>query len=165
MTGSHAVTIQPLVGEDVAVVKWVLYLAVAWNDDQAIPEPDVVVQHPEVARYHHDWGRPGDFGVKAVVDGRVIGAAFARLFTEADHGYGYVDEQTPELGVAVDRSMRGRGLGRVLMEQLAAAARTAGFAQLSLSVNNPNPAKGLYEALGYTTVHDDGVSSIMRLTL
>ncbi len=165
MNGGDDLVVASLDSGDVDIVKWVLYLAVSWNDDPNLAEMDVVVQHPEVARYHDGWGRRGDLGVKALSGNQIVGAAFARLFTESNHGYGYIDDETPELGIGVARSMRGRGIGRLLMAALAREARAAGFAQLSLSVNNPNPARQLYEALGYTTVHDDGATSVMKLVL
>jgi hypothetical protein len=37
--------------------------------------------------------------------------------------------------------------------------------RLSLSVNNPNPARRLYESLGYETEADTGDSSLMVLEL
>ena len=165
MNAVDDVAVVPLGCGDVEIVKWVLFVAVSWSDDPKVPEMDVVVRHPDVARYHEGWGRRGDLGVKGIANGQLVGAAFARLFTEADHGYGYIDDETPELGIGVDRSIRGRGIGRLLMAALAREARAAGFAQLSLSVNNPNPAKRLYKTLGYTTVHDDGASSVMKLIL
>ena len=59
----------------------------------------------------------------------------------------------------------------VVLEQLRSfghfddEARQLRIARLALSVNNPNPAKRLYEALGYRTVTDDGESSVMVLDL
>jgi hypothetical protein len=51
------------------------------------------------------------------------------------------------------------------MTELADAARADGLERLSLSVNNPNPSKYLYRSLGYRTVVDNAVSSIMVLDL
>jgi GNAT superfamily N-acetyltransferase len=61
----------------------------------------------------------------------VVGVAYCRLFTEADHGHGYVDDQTPEVAVAVRDGWRGRGLGTRLLQDLAVAAREQGFARLT----------------------------------
>jgi GNAT superfamily N-acetyltransferase len=165
MSTLEAVDIQPLDAGDVDVVKWTVYTAVAWNDPPGLPPLEVAVEHPEIARYHEGWGRLGDIGVGAAIDGTFAGAAFARLFTDDDHGHGYVDDQTPELGIAVEERFRGRGVGHRLMDALVDEARRMGVDRLALSVNNPNPAKRLYEALGYRTVDDDGESSVMVLDL
>jgi ribosomal protein S18 acetylase RimI-like enzyme len=160
-----AVDIRPLEVWDVKVVRWTLYTAVSWSGNPKIPAMDQALQHPQLVIYHEGWGRPGDFGVIASVDGDFAGAALARLFTEVEHGDGYVNPDTPELGVAVEPMFRGRGIGRHLMNALADMARERGIAQLSLSVNNPNPAKRLYESLGYTTTSDNTDSSVMVLPL
>ena len=162
---SEPIALQALGADDVEVVQLALYLALSWNDPPGIPDLAAVIAHPEVTLYHQRWGRTGDIGVKALRGDQLVGAAFARLFTEESHGHGYVDDQTPELGIGVAKGNRGQGIGRLLMDALAGAARAEGVLRLSLSVNNPNPAKRLYESLGYTRVADYGDSSTMVLEL
>ena len=116
----------------------------------------MTLDHPEAARYHRDWGRPGDLGVIAEEAGEVIGMAYCRLFTDEDHGYGYLDPDTPEVALAVREGQRGRGIGGELLTRLGAAARAEGRARLSLSVERDNPARRLYERLGYRTVSIEG---------
>jgi GNAT superfamily N-acetyltransferase len=95
----------------------------------------------------------------------VVGVALCRLFTAEDHGHGYVDEETPEVAVAVAEGRRGRGIGARLLNGLADTARTAGFVRLSLSVDDDNPALRLYERLGYRELTRDegGVRMVLDL--
>src|SRR3712207_9145936 len=86
---------------DVEHIKWALYHALAWNAERAEIVRHATLDHPEAARYHHDWGRRGDGGVIATVSDDVVGVAYFRLFTAEDHGHGYIDDDTPELAVAV----------------------------------------------------------------
>jgi ribosomal protein S18 acetylase RimI-like enzyme len=146
-------------------VRWALYEAVSWNPDRRLPPLEALLDHPELARYHRDWARVGDLGVVAEVGGRRAGVAFCRLFTDDDHGHGYVDEATPELAIAVEAAHRGRGFGARLMHELAEQARTAGFVRLSLSVDSDNPALRLYERLGYRRLSRDegGVRMLLEL--
>jgi len=150
---------------DRSIVQWALYEAVRWNNPPGIPPQQQAIEHPEMRRYHDGWGREGDFGVRASIDGEFVGAAFGRLFSDDDHGHGYVDEDTPEIGISVVSAHRGSGVGTQLMNALADEARKLGMGRLSLSVNNPNPAKRLYERLGYVEVDDDGDSTLMVLEL
>jgi ribosomal protein S18 acetylase RimI-like enzyme len=143
------VTFRPLGPDDVELVKWALYEAVSWSPERELPPHDVLIDHPQLARYHRDWGRAGDLGVVAEMDDVVVGVSFCRLFTDEDHGYGYVDEHTLELGVAVVEAQRGNGIGGQLLERLADRAREMAFARLSLSVDADNPARRLYQRLGY----------------
>ena len=71
----------------------------------------------------------------------------------------------PELAVAVADGRRGGGIGTLLMNELAEAARATGFARLSLSVDAGNPALRLYERLGYRelTRDEDGVRMLLEL--
>ena len=146
---------------DIDAVRLALYLAVSWTGNPKIPPFEQAIQHPDIARYHEGWGRPGDLAVKALMGGEVAGAAFARLFTDDDHGHGYVDDETPELGIGIVADHRGRGIGRRLMVELAELARSEGVNRLSLSVNHGNHAKALYASLGYSVVSEDDNSSIM----
>jgi GNAT superfamily N-acetyltransferase len=159
------VVIRQGTAEDVEHIRWALYTALAWNPDRQLPPFDVTLEHPEALRYHRDWGRPGDIAVLAEHDGEVVGVAYCRLFTDDDHGYGYVDDQTPEVAVAVREGRRGEGLGARLMNELADAARAAGFSHLSLSVDTENPARRLYERLAYREVstEETAVRMVLRL--
>ena len=162
---SDQVELRLLGVDDVDAVQLALYLAVSWNDPPQIPDLATAMAHPEVAAYHQGWGRRGDLGVGAFIDNELVGASFARLFTEDNHGHGYIDAETPELGIGIVNDHRGQGIGRLLMHRLAEVARAEGIRRLSLSVNNPNPARRLYESLGYTLVADDCESSTMVLEL
>jgi ribosomal protein S18 acetylase RimI-like enzyme len=151
--------------DDVEHVRWALFEAVSWDPERELPPFELTIEHPELARYHREWGRAGDLGVVAEHGDEVVGVALARLFTEDDHGHGYVDDETPELAVAVADGARGNGLGTRLLNELAAAARDAGIRRLSLSVDSENPALRLYERLGYRELarDEDGVRMVLDL--
>jgi GNAT superfamily N-acetyltransferase len=160
------VVFRRLGAEDLADVQWGLLTALSWNPERELPPAEVILAHPEAARYHRGWGRPGDIGVVASLGGETVGVAYARLFTEDDHGHGYVDEETPEIAIAVREGHRGRGLGERLLTELAETARTAGFARLSLSVDSGNPARRLYPRVGYRelSADEDGVRMLLDLS-
>lgn len=159
-------TYRPATAADVEHVKRALYTALDWNPERELAPMAETLEHPEAARYHREWGRAGDLGVIALDGDEVIGVAYCRLFTDADHGYGYIDPDTPEVAIAVRDDSRGRGIGAELLTRLAAAARAEGHERLSLSVEARNPARHLYERLGYRTVATDGdaVRMVVDLT-
>ena len=157
-------TTRHLTADDVDLVKWALVEAVSWNPDATLPPYEVLVDHAQLARYHVDWGRPGDAGVAAELDRQPVGVAFYRLFTDEDHGHGYVDAQTPELAIAVRDAFRGRGLGARLLDELAEMARQTGVERLSLSVDAANPARRLYERMGYREVARDETRGVVMVT-
>jgi GNAT superfamily N-acetyltransferase len=86
-----------------------------------------------VFRYVQNWGRPGDAGLVAFDGPNAYGAAWYRLFPESAPGFGFVDEGTPELTIAVVPSHRGHGTGAELLEALLEQARAEGYARVSLS--------------------------------
>ncbi len=65
--------------------------------------------------------------VIALEGGFPVGAAWFRLFTRDEPGFGFVDEQTPEVAIAVVPSRRGRGIGSELLDALIEVAKEQGY--------------------------------------
>ncbi len=144
---------------DTAFLRDMLRHAYYWRWE----EPDL--RDLPVSRYVEGWGRPGDRALVLIEGFQPVGAAWYRLFSEAQPGYGFVDEQTPELTIAVVPSRRGRGYGAELLTELLAQAKEDGYEAVSLSVEPDNPALALYERHGFEKVGERGGASIMRAAL
>ncbi len=114
-----------------------------------------------VGRYVERWGRPGDAAFVVIEQFRPVGAAWYRLFTAAEPGYGFVDELTPELTIAVVPSCRGKVYGDRLLAALLDQARREGYVRVSLSVEPDNPAMHLYERHGFRTLAERGGACVM----
>jgi GNAT superfamily N-acetyltransferase len=140
--------------QDVRFLRDMLKHAYHWrlNEDPDLP----------VARYVNNWGRPGDAGLVAWESGP-IGAAWYRLFPASAPGFGFVDEQTPELTIAVVPSRRGGGLGGQLMEALLARAKQEGHSAVSLSAEKGMTK--LYERFGFRAVEDKDGTVTMKADL
>ena len=145
--------IRPGSRHDARFLRDMLHHAYYWRE-RAPQDP----MEGSVQRYVMGWGRPGDAAVVAYSDAGNVGAAWYRLFKEREPGYGFVDEQTPELAIAVVPSKRGHGIGDELLQELIAKAREAGYERLSLSVEPGNPARKLYERHGFSIV-DEGAEA------
>jgi len=98
--------------------------------------------------YAEDWGKPSDVGVVGQLDGTDIGACWMRLLPSGA-GLAYVDERTPQLGIALHPQFQRRGLGARLMSAALDAARRHGYMQVSLTVHPENPAIAMYERCGF----------------
>ena len=93
---------------------------------------------------------------------RQIGVVWIRLFNSHNPGYGYVAEDIPELSIAVLPGHRDLGIGTQLLNHMLAKAAER-YPGLSLSVTSENPAKRLYERLGFRVVNMKGASLTMLL--
>lgn len=153
--------LRPLTPDDEPFLWEMLYHAIYVPAGEAAPSREVVLE-PELARYVGGWGRAGDCGVLATVEplGTPVGAVWLRLLVGDDRGYGYVNDGTPELSIAVLPEYRGQGVGTRLLRELLASE--AGQFPLSLSVSPDNPARRLYEQFGFTIVREDGDSLVMK---
>jgi len=119
-----------------------------------------VIERRELAHYTALDVDRGDFGFAAERVGRTIGVAWAVFLPADDAGYGFVDVETPELSLWTHAEERGRGVGRHLLQLLKSEARRRGIGAMSLSVEEGNDARRLYEAEGFRDVpgrESDGV--------
>ena len=150
-----ALLIRELTEDDLPFLREMLYAALDWRPGAELPPIEYVLAHEQVVIFHEGWGRTGDTALVAEQDGRPAGVVWYRFFTDAEHGEGFVDEETPELAIAVVDELRGQGVGQALMEAMHERARRDGIGRISLSVDAENPAKRLYARLGYVE-HEPG---------
>jgi ribosomal protein S18 acetylase RimI-like enzyme len=153
---------------DPAFLAEMLYEAVNWRDDGAEERPslDAMLAKPEHARYIDQWGRTGDVALFAL-DRRdePVGAVWLRRFTAAEHGYGYVADDVPELSIGVFPEFRGQRVGTLLLGSIIARAERDRERAISLSVDRENPAKRLYARYGFEVVAESGEALTMLLDL
>ena len=124
---------------------------------------DVVETDPVLRRYWEHFGsQPGDMAVAGqITEGVIGGIAWARILGGDHPGYGYLDDQTPEIAVAVQPGQRNQGLGKALLIALCDGLHDADYTQASLSVDKDNPARHLYERLGFTVAKENNTDLIM----
>ena len=129
---------------------WDLLHIALWDPPPAPLRPRAVLDSPAVRIYAEAWGRAGDIGVigELADSAEPVGACWMRLIA-GGQGLAYVDEATPQLGIAVWPRFQRQGYGRPLMLAALAAAREAGYAKVSLTVHPQNPAIALYEHCGF----------------
>src|SRR5437660_11321124 len=129
-------------------------LKVLWNFHAMLayePDAEAAKAVPRVAKYLVRWQRPGDFGFIAEHNGENIGAAWARRFSAEELKFPYGDEEAPKVSIGVKPNARGQGAGEKLMRALIGEAARRGLG-LCLSVRAENPARSLYERLGFRDI-------------
>ena len=139
--------------------------AAYWRAGSVPGDTEAALRRPDLTFLLAEWGRPGDAAVIATSASAQLGAAWYRLWTPERHSYGYVDANTPELGIGVRAEFRGKSVGTALLKALIDSARSQEFAQLSLSVESDNPALRLYERLGFRRHEQLGGAWTMLLRL
>jgi ribosomal protein S18 acetylase RimI-like enzyme len=149
------VEVRPATTDDQPFITDMLYEAL-YVPPGAAPFDRAIIHDVGLAEIHQRFGtQAGDVG-RVAVDraGNPVGAAWVRQL----RGYGFVDDDTPELSIAVVEPHRGRGVGSALMASLLDAVP-----RVSLSVDRRNPALRLYERLGFRVVRADGDHTLVML--
>ena len=150
--------VRTALSSDVSFLREMLHLALYVHDGEP-PFPESVLDEPQLRHYFEGFGgQPGDLGVVAVDGVRPVGACWLRVFERDDPGYGWVDDDVPELTVAVREGARDRGLGTRLIETVIRRAAARGTTRVSLSVDPRSPALRLYERLGFAQAGREGTS-------
>ncbi len=147
---------------DRSFLREMLYEAIFWRAGADRPSLEVGLAYPDSAREMAGWGeRDGDTAVVAVVDGIPAGAAWYRFWSDSNFSNGFLDEDTPVLGIAVHSDYRHQGIGKKMLARLLDCAGDNGVQRISLNVGNDNYAKNLYGQLGFQVVADKGDAMTM----
>jgi ribosomal protein S18 acetylase RimI-like enzyme len=146
------VLIRPLKQSDEPFLWQMLYYAAHMPEDGETSS-DAAKNDPGLQKYVQGWGRETDIGVLALHphDQRPLGAAWIRLLVEEKKMSSLIDDGTPELAIAVLPDYIGRGIGTQLLKHLLEAASQV-YPAVMLSVRINNPARYLYEQMGFEIV-------------
>lgn len=150
-------TIREIREQEYPLLKDFLYEAIFVPEGADAP-PKAIVNAPELQVYVRDFGgQTADTALVAEVDGKVVGAVWARIMED----YGYVDAQTPSLAIGLFKEYRGLGIGTELMRAMLSRLAEKGYGQVSLSVQKANYAVNLYRSLGFEGTEENDEEYIM----
>jgi ribosomal protein S18 acetylase RimI-like enzyme len=164
MNKSKEFRVRPLTVSDQPFLWEMLYQSLYVQEGHA-PFERSILDDPNIAKYVKDWGREDDSGFVAIDENaQPVGAIWMRMLKGAEKGFGYVDDRTPEVGMAVLPEYRGRGIGTNLLSRLVESTVSI-YENLSLSVASGNTAIHLYQRAGFEIVGEDGNSITMKIKL
>lgn len=146
--------IRPIEQDDVPFLWEMLFYAAHMSED-GLTTSEPAKRDPHLNIYVDGWGRDGDYGFIAYTPQtrQNIGAAWLRLIISDKTNYGYYDDATPELAIAVIPEMMGQGIGSLLLSALIDSAKTQ-YPAIILTVRSENPAKNLYERNGFIVIDE-----------
>ena len=159
--------IRPLVKDDEPFLWEMLYYA-AHMEEEGETSLQAAKNNPHLIKYVQDWGREMDVGCIAFEpESNVpVGAAWIRLLIGSEKTMSYIDDGTPELAIAVRPDYLGMGVGTQSLTYALEAAKKH-YSSVVLSVRTTNPARRLYERLGFmsvgNTVNRVGTESVKML--
>jgi GNAT superfamily N-acetyltransferase len=155
MTSAAAVTLRPCVEADLPFLQEVYantrleeLAPLGWSEaqTQAFLQEQFRVQH---AYYHRTW--PAANYSVVLLDGQPVG----RLYVDRR------DDELRVLDLALLPSHRGQGIGGGLLAEILAEARGRGL-PVRIHVEQGNPARRLYERLGFREIHAAGFYHFME---
>ena len=156
-------TVREIQPDEYAALKIFLYEAI-YIPDGAPKPPREIIERAELQVYVKDFGtRSADCGFVAEVDGKIVGACWARIMND----YGHLDDETPSLALSVLKDFRRRGLATALLKNLCSRLETKGFGRVSLSVQKENSAAvALYRKFQFEVVaeHDGEYIMLKKLS-
>src|SRR5215467_5231994 len=144
---------------DVPFLRSLLAFAYGWHV-AAFDTFDTSIYH-----YVDTWGREGDSALVATDGGHPVGAAWFRLFPAARPGFGFVDEQTPEMTVVVIPARQGRGIGQQLISARLERAKADGYLAVAVSVQRGHEDELLLREQGFEQVREERDTLTLRRPL
>ena len=160
------IKLRPIEEKD-EIFLWDMLFEITYSSDtDKKPSKQVFLKRQDIYKYVKGFGlESSDAGFVAEnQDGRLIGAAWYRLYKEDNKGFGYVSDKTPELSLAVLEEYRNKGIGKQLLQALIQEAGKKYFSSISLNVDTRNTAAiHLFKSKEFKTVNTHGTSQIMKL--
>ncbi len=151
--------------QEIPFLKEMLYEALYIPEGQA-PFPPSILDSPEISKYIKNWGeKQGDVAIVLESEGELIAAIWGRKFEVSEKSYGFIDEQTPEISMAVKAGFRNKGIGTKLIELISEEYHKLNYSALSLSVDKLNPAQKLYERMGFSFFEESSTAITMKKDL
>lgn len=161
-------SIRPIEAGDIGFLWDMLYESLYVPEGQ-VPFSKEIIHDPFISKYVEGWGREGDFGFIAInKEGKSVGSITARYFNESNKGFGYVDHDIPELGMAIIEECRGLGIGSALMYELFKEAKMRNIERISLSVDpNNEAAMRLYQRYYFEKVGkvDTSITMVAKVNI
>lgn len=122
------------------------------------PPPKSIIASPELQVYVEHFGElKDDRGLVAEIDGKIVGAVWARIMND----YGHIDNATPSLAISLYKGYRGLGIGTAKMKDILHLLQSHGYKQVSLSVQKANYATKLYQKVGFEIIRENEEEYIM----
>lgn len=158
--GLHEYEFQLIDKMEKSFLEDMLYCAIFVGEGEP-PSRDIIYR-PDLYKYIKNWDEDKDIGYMIIDKEKrnKLGAVWIRTFDGHKKGYGYIDEDVPELSIALYPEYRGKGLGTALLNHLISNLPPR-INSISLSVDIRNPAKKLYEGIGFKEYSIDDGTVIM----
>jgi ribosomal protein S18 acetylase RimI-like enzyme len=151
----QSITFRPVRDEDRAFMA-ALYASTRTEEMQYVPwEPEQKAQFLAMqfeAQTHH-YAREYDPSGFFIIE--QAGQPIGRLYRERQ------EEEIHLIDIALIPEVRGGGLGSVLLQEILDEAAAEGIA-VTIYVEHFNPAKRLYQRLGFKEIGENGVYHLMR---
>ena len=151
------VTIREIQKQEYPLLDNFLYEAI-FVPEGVEPPPKTIIASPDLQVYVEHFGESkDDRGLVAEVDGKIIGAVWARIMND----YGHVDDETPSLAISLYKKYRGFGIGTGMMKGILSLLKSQGYSRVSLSVQRANYAVKLYLKVGFEIIKETEEEYIM----
>jgi GNAT superfamily N-acetyltransferase len=159
-TMENGLIIREIEQAEYSFLKEMLYQAIFLADDKITLSREIIEQ-PDLKQYIQGFGKEGDFCLVSEYHGQLIGAIWIRFIK----GFGFIDDETPELSMAVLKEFRGKGIGKQLLTTMIDGLKCTRLNRISLSVDKKNFAYGFYKKYGFVDFYASEKSIVMTKEL
>ena len=151
------ITIREIRKQEYPLLNTFLYEAIFIPEGLDLP-PKTIITSPELQVYVEHFGESkDDWGLVTEVDGKIVGAVWARIMND----YGHIDDKTPSLAISLYKEYRGFGIGTAMMKEILTLLKSHGYSRVSLSVQKANYATKMYLKIGFEIVKENEEEYIM----